>query len=136
MFSDDRKPAIEKCTALMADTVTGAHDIEVRNFFATPLFCDREDLAYLHGSRVIESMHLGPIGRRQLVRQFKLELENRLLPGLVADMQAAQFGVYYWTMKICLTNGAKRQRARKKVMRLQQSVDRLRVDIGHPVLFS
>lgn len=133
MFGDSRKPEIEHCTALMADTVTGAHNSEILNFFATPLFSTREDLAYLHGSRVIQSMQLGPYGRRQLVRRFKLELEIRRLSALDADIQAAQFGVYYWTMITCLTNCAKRQRARKKVTRFRQTADRLRHQVGQPI---
>ncbi len=120
----------------MADTVTGASDCQLSNFFATPLFADREDLAYLQGSRAIESLRLGHLGTRQLIRQFKDALSIRGLSDPDVDIQVAQFWVYYWTMNICLTVGAERRTARKQAKRYKQSVDRLRLQIGRPVLFT
>ena len=121
-FGGKHKAIITQCAADMADTVTGAHKRQISNLFAAPLFGDREDLAYLQGSKVIESLQLGHFGIRQLARQFERALVIRGLSGLDVNMQVAQFQVYYWTMMISLTNGADRRRVRRKVDRLRQFV--------------
>jgi len=135
MFGGGHELTIKRLAAFMADTVTGDHDSQIVMFFATPIFSDREDLAYLQGSRAIKSLRLGPFGIRQLERQFKDALSVRGLSGLDVDVQVARFRVYYWSMIICLTNGTQRQVARKKVKKLRSIVDKLTNQIGgHPTL--
>lgn len=121
----DNDLTIKQLGALMADTVTSDHDIPIVNFFATPLFSDGEDLAYVQGSRAIKSLRLGRFEIRHLERQFKEALSVRGLSGREADIQVARFRVYYWSMVICLTNGADRWLARKKVMKSRSIVDKL-----------
>ena len=130
IFGGELHVLIKQCAALMADTVMGTHDSQVSNFFAIPLFDDREDLAYLQGSRTIKSHKLGPFAIRQLERQFKDALSTRGLSGLEVDIQVARFRVYYWTMTICLTNGSRRQLARKQVKKSRSVVDKLTGQIG------
>ena len=119
------KATIKQLTALMADTVVGIHNSRNVNFFATPLFGDKEDLAYLQGSRAINSLRLSPFGIRKLERHFKDALSIRGLCGLDADIHVAKFRVYYWSVAICKTNGARRQRARRKVKKFRSIVDKL-----------
>lgn len=121
---------INQLAALMANTVTGDHQSQIVNFFATPLFGDTEDLAYLQGSRAIKSLGLGPLGIRLLERQFKDALSDRGISDLDADIHVARFRVYYWSMIICLTNGAHRQLARKKVNKAKSIVDKLTGQTG------
>ena len=120
---DDR--AIKQLAALMADTVTGDHDSQIVNFFASPLFGDREDLAYLKGSRAIQSLRLGPFGIRKLERHFKDALSVRGFSALHIDILVARFQVYYWTTIICSTTGKHRQLARKKVKKSRSIVEKL-----------
>ena len=135
IFGSNHDLLIEQCAAVMADTVTGAQHSQISNFFASPLFGEREDLAYLQGSRAIKSLRLGPFGMRHLNRQFKRALANHDLSGFDIDLQVAQFLVYYWSMTICLTNGMERQLARKKERKLRSVVNQLRSQIGgHPTL--
>ena len=125
LFGGGNEVNIKQLAALMANTVTGHHDSQIDHFFATPLFGDREDLAYLQGSRAIKSHGLGFLGIRQLERQFKDELSVRGLSDLDGDIHVARFRVYYWSMIVCLTNGAHRQLARKKVKKFRSIVDKL-----------
>ena len=135
IFGGGRELMTKRLAASMADTIAGDHDSQIVMFFATPIFSDREDWAYLQGSRAIKSLRLGPFGRRQLERQFKDALSVRGLSALDADIQVAQFRVYYWSMIICLTNGTQRQLARKKVKKSRSIVDKLTNQIGgHPTL--
>ena len=130
MFGRGGELAIKELAELMADTVTGDHDSQIINFFATPLFGDREDLAYLQGSRGVKSLRLGPFGIRQLERYFKDALSIRGVLDLDVEIQVAQFRVYYWTMTICLTYGTQRQRARKNAQKSRSVVDKLTSQIG------
>ena len=119
----------------MADTIIGAHDDQIDRSYGTPLIGDREDLAYSHGCRAIESLQLGKFGTRNLARQFKEALAIRGISGIDADLQIAQFRAYYWSRMIGLTYGAERQRSRRKAKHLRAVVDRLRDQTGQPALF-
>ena len=123
VFSGKHKTLVTECAELMADTLIGVHDCQMKNFFAAPLFSDTEDLAYLQGCLAIKSLRLGPVGTRQLIRQFKEALSIRELSGADVNTQVAKFRVYYWTMMVCSTNCAERRFARKKVERYRQLVD-------------
>ncbi len=130
LFGGGHEPTIIQLASLMANAITGDHDSQIVNFFATPLFGDREDLAYLQGSRAIKSLQLGPLGIRQLERQFKEALSVRGLSGLEGDIHVARFRVYYWSMVICLTNGTQRRLARKKVKKSKLVVEKLTDQTG------
>jgi hypothetical protein len=130
LFGGGDELTIKQFAELMANTVTCHHDGQIVNFFATPLFCDREDLAYLQGSRAIESLGLGFLGIRQLERQFKDALSVRGLSDLDRDVHVARFRVFYWSMMICLTHGAHRKLARKKVNKSKSIVDNLTKQTG------
>ena len=135
-FGSNNDALIEQCAAVMADTVTGAQDSQISNFFSGPLFGEREDLAYFQGCRAIKSLRLGPFGMGQLNRQSEQALANHGLSGIGIDLQVAQFQVYYWTMTICLTHGTERQLARKKATKSRSVVSRLRSQIGEHATFS
>lgn len=120
---DDR--AIENFVALMADTITGDRENDLVNFFATPLFGKQEDTAYLLGSRAVRFLRLGPIGRRQFERHFKEALAIRGLSSLEVSIHLARFRVYYWSMTVCLTNGRRRQIARRKAEKSRSVVNSL-----------
>ena len=130
LFGGGDELTIKQLAVLMAKTVTGNHDGQIVNFFATPLFCDRGDLAYLQGSRAIKSLGLGSLGIRQLERQFKDALSVRGLSDLDGDIHVARLRVYYWSMMICLTHGAHRKLARKKVNQSKSIVDKLTNQTG------
>lgn len=125
VFGSGHAVTVNQLAALMADTVTGKHDSQIINLFATPLFGDREDLAYLQGSRAIKALDLGPLQIRQLERKFKDALAIHGILGLDGDIHVARFRVYYWSMIVCQTNGTRRQLARKKVKKHRETANRL-----------
>lgn len=132
IYREGDELAIKNFVALMADTITGERDSGLVNFFASPLFGKREDKAYLLGSRAIRFLRLGPFGRRQFERHFKEALASSGLSRLDVEIHAARFRVYYWSMTVCLTNGRRRQLARKRVEKSRSVVDKLTKQIGAP----
>jgi hypothetical protein len=135
-FDDELAQAIERCSASMADAIIDGHDNTNSNFFAQPLFSAEEDLAYLSGSRAIQTMCLGPIGSRRFIRQFKKSLAVRGLHSIEIDIHVAQFWVYYWSTVICQTNGADRESARRKVKRYRKTAEELTERMSNTVTSS
>jgi hypothetical protein len=136
LFDGEFAQAIERCSALMADAIIGAHANDGSNFFAQPLFSSEEDLAYLGGSRAILTMRMGPIRSRQFIRQFKKALAARGVPNIEIDIHVAQFWAYHWSTVICQTNGADRDFARRKVKRYRKTAEQLTERMSNTVISS
>ena len=125
-FGGANDTIIEQYATLMVDTVSGDQKSTTNNFFSYPIFGETEDLAYLLGSRAVNSLGLGSLGIAQVKRKFKQALSNRGLSAMDSDLQVAQFQVYYWSMAICLTYGKDRERAYRKARKAWSVVNQLR----------
>ena len=116
---------IEQYAALMANTTSDDHEENSDKFFASALFADAEDLAYLQLSREVNALRLGPLGIRIVNRKFRTALSKLPLSRSEIDLQLAQFQVYYWSMTICLSNGKYRKHAYKKLRKSWYVVNEL-----------